>query len=215
MARSPDNPKIYHITPVKNLPSMAADGCIWSDVQRLQRGLAAELVGLTDIKQVRLTKPVPCCPGTTVGQYAPFYLCPRSVMLYILHMGNYQGLTYKEGQRPIVHLEADMRAAVIWARRVGKPWAFTDANARAGYANFYADLADLDKVDWAAVDSRVFRDPAVKDHKQAEFLMHDSFPWELVERIGVIDERVKTKVETAINSARHKPLVTIEQGWYY
>jgi hypothetical protein len=45
--------------------------------------------------------------------------------------------------------------------------------------------------------------------------MHDSFPWELVERIGVIDERVKTKVETAINSARHKPLVTIEQGWYY
>jgi hypothetical protein len=55
----------------------------------------------------------------------------------------------------------------------------------------------------------------VKEGKQAEFLMYDSFPWELIERIGVIDARAKAQVELGIASADHKPLVTVEPGWYY
>lgn len=215
MSEPPDNPKIYHITHVDNLSSIVADGCIWSDVQRLDQGLSAELVGLTNIKQVRLTKPVPCRPGTTVGQYAPFYLCPRSVMLYILYRGTYPGLTYREGQRPIVHVEADMRAAVAWARQMGRAWAFTDMNARSGYAKFFEDLGELDKIDWEAVHSHDFRDSIVQDHKQAEFLMHESFPWELIEHIGVVNSRMKTQAEEAIESADHKPLVNVEPNWYY
>ena len=215
MSEPPDNPKIYHITHVDNLSGIVADGCIWSDVERLDQELNTELVGLTDIKQARLTKPVPCCPGTTVGQYTPFYLCPRSVMLYILHMDNYPGLTYHEGQRPIVHIEADMRAAVLWAKQRGRIWAFTDVNARASYANFFKDLGDLGRINWEAVQSRSFRDADVKDGKQAEFLMHESFPWELVERIGVVDSQIKARAEEAIDAADHKPLVNVEREWYY
>ena len=215
MSEPPDNPKIYHITHVDNLSSIVADGCIWSDMHRIDQELNTELVGLANIKQVRLMKPVPCCPGTTVGQYAPFYLCPRSVMLYILHMGNYSELTYRGGQRPIVHIEADMRVAVAWARQTGRAWAFTDENARASYANFFNDLGDLDKIDWEAVASVDFRSMKVKEGKQAEFLMHESFPWELVERIGVLDSPMIARAEEAIDAAVHKPLVNVEREWYY
>ncbi len=53
---------------------------------------------------------VKCHPGTKVGEYVPFYFCPRSVMLYILYMGNHPELGYRGGQAPIVHLSASRYA---------------------------------------------------------------------------------------------------------
>jgi len=55
----------------------------------------------------------------------------------------------------------------------------------------------------------------VKDGKQAEFLMYESFPWELVERIGVVDSPRKVGAEEVICSVVHKPLVNVESEWYY
>jgi hypothetical protein len=45
------------------------------------------------------------------------------------------------------------------------------------YAEFYNNISDLDKINWDAVVSDDFTSPSVKDGKQAEFLMHRSFPW--------------------------------------
>ncbi len=45
----------------------------------------------------------------------PFYFCPRSVMLYLIHQANYPELEYRGGQQSIVNLQADLKAAVDWA----------------------------------------------------------------------------------------------------
>jgi len=66
-----------------------------------------------------------------VGQYVPFYFCPRSVMLYILHMGNNPGLTYHGGQSPIVHLQADLGTVLDWVETEDRRWAFSKGNAGA------------------------------------------------------------------------------------
>ena len=98
-------PRIYHITHVDNLPSIIECGRLWSDAERIRQGLTHENVGLTEIKESRLReRPVHCYPTTMVGDYVPFYFCPRSIMLYLLHRGNREGLSYTGGQRPIVHL---------------------------------------------------------------------------------------------------------------
>jgi len=60
-----------------------------------------------------------------------------------------------------------------------------------------------------------FRDPVVKEGKQAEFLMYESFPWELIEHIGTMDPGMKVQTEQAIRSAGHKPLVNVRRRWYY
>jgi hypothetical protein len=49
---------------------------------------------------------VKCHPGTCVGEYVPFYFCPRSVMLYVINKGNHLDLQFRDGQSGIVHLEA-------------------------------------------------------------------------------------------------------------
>jgi len=145
----------------------------------------------------------------------PFSFCPRSVMLYILFAGNRPDLSYGGGQGPIIHLQADLMATVQWANGYGVHWAFTDRNAGTRYTSFYADLSRLDKVNWEAVQATDFRDSVIKDGKQAEFLVHESLPWELIERIGVIDSAMVERVERLAGSANHHPVVAVERKWYF
>lgn len=97
----PQRPKIYHITHINNLPSVV-DAVLWSDADRVRQGLNCEVIGMNEIKRRRLEElNVDCHPDTKVGDYVPFYFCPRSIMLYLLHMGNHPDLSYLGGQRPI------------------------------------------------------------------------------------------------------------------
>jgi len=147
MSRPPVRPKIYHITHGKNLRRIIADGCLWSDAEMVARGGPEQSIGMTRVKDDRLNKSLGAChPETTVGQYVPFNFCYRSVMLYILHKANHPDITYREGQRFILHLEADLYEAVAWANGEQRPWAFTDGNARTIYSQAYRDLARLDQL---------------------------------------------------------------------
>ncbi len=171
---------------------------------------------MSQIKKRRLEQiEVDCHVGTKVGQYVPFYFCPRSIMLFILHMGNHPDLNYTEGQDPIVHLQADLNTTIQWADKNNVRWAFSDGNAGAFVASFFNRVADLDEVDWAAVASTDFRDAKVKEGKQAEFLLFDEFPWDLVEAVGVRTAQMLASVRKAISGANHQPSVSVKPSWYY
>lgn len=216
MPGPPPRPKIYHITHVWNLPQIVKAGRIWSDAKRIELGLQSEIVGMAEIKKRRLEElDVKCHPGTKVGQYVPFYFYPRSIMLYILHKGNHPDLKYREGQEPIVHLQADLYEVVSYATRQGVRWAFSNTNAGAKYADFYASLDRLAEVNWTAVEATDFRNPLIKDGKQAEFLLFESFPWLLVEKIGVASQVVLKKVQQTLADVAHKPRASTEHGWYF
>jgi len=216
MSAPPVNAKICHITHVNNLPGIIQAGGLWSDAKRIELGLGTSLIGMSRIKQRRLTDiEVSCYPGTLVGQYVPFFYCTRSIMLYILHRGNHVDIDYCEGQRPIVHLVAGLEASLQWATDQGVPWALSPTNASARYTSFYNQRDDFHRIDWQAVANRDFRDPAVKEAKQAEFLMFDWFPWSLVEHVGVFDQNIEQIASQHIAASAHQPPVRVENGWYY
>ncbi|MDI6750467.1 MAG: DUF4433 domain-containing protein [Rhodocyclaceae bacterium] len=75
------------------------------------------------------------------------------------------------------------------------------------------DLARLDEVDWAAVQARDWRQ--CKEGKQAEFLLEHSFPWHLIERIGVLNRTIYQHVVNALPVNGHRPTVEIRPDWYY
>lgn len=54
-----------------------------------------------------------------------------------------------------------------------------------------------------------------KRRRQAEFLVHNFFPWELVTKIGVIDAAVAEQVSGILQGAEHRPAVVVESSWYY
>jgi hypothetical protein len=216
MMTPPQQPKIYHITHIDNLPGIIQNGHILSDARRIEIGLTCNLIGMSTIKKRRLEEiEITCHAGTRVGEYVPFYFCPRSIMLFILHKGNHPDLQYSGGQTPIVHLQADLHATVAWAAQYNTRWAFSDRNAGAYFADFFNNLDDLDKVNWEAVASTDFRDMQVKEGKQAEFLVYEAFPWTLVEKIGVLNARIQARVQEILRNAGHKPSLSVEPSWYY
>lgn len=222
MSTPPANPCIYHITHVANLPDILATGELLSDAAILTAGGPKATIGMGKIKQRRLSLPIPCHPGLNVGDCVPFYFCPRSVMLYVIHCANHRDLTYRGGQDPIVHLEVELQAAVRWANAQSRRWAFSLSNAGASYAQFRDDLAHLGHIDWYAVTSTSFgggsvspSGQAVKEGKQAEFLVEDGLPWALVQRIGVHSTGTAAQVHNALVAASHKPTVQVQPSWYF
>jgi hypothetical protein len=215
MPTPPAQPKIYHITHVDNLPSIIREGGLRPDSTIIARGGPSTTIGMASIKQRRLTLPVDCHPGDHVGDYVPFYFCPRSVMLYLIHKANHPELPYKGGQGPIVHLEADMDAVVEWARSKGRRWAFSTSNAGTYYTQFRKSLAELSEINWPAVAAMDFRSSDVKEGKQAEFLLHGGFPWQLVSRIGIYSQGIAARAHAALDAALHRPIIEVRSDWYF
>ena len=214
----PTEPKIYHIVHFDRLTSIVADGHIWCDAKVARDGAPGTTIGKSDIKQRRLGLRISSHPGLRVGDCAPFYFCPRSVMLYLIYRANHPELAYRGGQGPIVHLEADLRQSVAWADDNDRRWAFTSSNAGSYYFRDYADLSHRDKLDWDAIQASQWRGEGVEDKmegKQAEFLMEWSFPWELVPRVGVRSAAIRDRVIPIVQSSAHRPDVVVKRSWYY
>ena len=214
----PLDPQIYHIVHVDRLPSIIADGSLWCDSEIGRRAALSQATGTTigmhSIKDRRLNElRLTSHPDLFVGQCVPFYFCPRSIMLYLIHRGNHAELAYRGGQGPIVHLEADLKHTVAWAERNARRWAFTLSNAGARYFEDRTDLGQLGDIDWNAIAARDWRN--CKEGKQAEFLVERSFAWELVSRVGVFSERFHNQVRWDVQKAAHKPHVEIKRDWYY
>jgi len=140
-------------------------------------------------------------------------------MLYLIYCRNHGELSFRGGQDPIIHLESDLRDAIAWATEKGRRWAFTLSNAGAYYFEDRSDLDQLDEINWDAVGAKRWSGPhissQVKEGKQAEFLVERSFPWHLVERIGVCTRAVAQQVASAYEGTRHRPPVEVRSDWYY
>jgi len=210
----PRQPKLYHIVHWNRLSSIVGDGYLYCDAHFAGKGPQAGTgIGMPKIKQRRLSKTLASHPNLCVGQCVPFYFCSRSVMLYLIHQGNNPDLQFKDGQEPIVHLEADMHAVVRWANTNARKWAFTLTNAGSTFFEDRSNLECLDEVDWKAVEARDWR--SCKDGKQAEFLVQECFPWHLVERIGVENKTTYREVVNILPTAGHRPAVEVIPAWYY
>ena len=210
----PAQPKLYHIAHVDRLSSIVADQCLWCDREVLRRAPSGTTIGMNEIKQRRLNElRLSSHPALYVGDCVPFYFCPRSVMLYLIHQGNHPELIYRGGQGPIIHFEADLHSVVAWANAKGRRWAFTLSNAGARYFEDRRDLADLNQIDWNAVQAKNWSQ--CKEGKQAEFLLEQKFPWHLIERIGVHSRTTYQLAANALPASGHRPVVEIRREWYY
>lgn len=115
-------------------------------------------------------------------------------MLYVISRQNRSHMTYVGGRDSVVHLELDLRSVIMNADLRGAQWALTTINAAASCVEFFTQLADLERLDWSAVNADNWVDPEVKEAKQAEFLVYREVPVELLVRIGVNSVEVQQQV---------------------
>jgi hypothetical protein len=202
----PTDPLIFHITHVENLAGILREGGLWSDAQRIARKLVTANIGYTHIKNRRLSRPVPTTGGGMLGEYVPFNFCERSVMLLAVHGGHKD---YSGGQEGIVHLVSCVSRAIA----VGRPWAFTDRHAELAHALYYEDLRRLTEVRWDVMPLKWWS--AVKEERQAEFLVRDFFPWACVTEIVCATDATAQRAAQLLVGAGYQPPVVVRPGWYY
>lgn len=212
---------IYHITHFDNLSTILKRGGLVCDAESARRGLCKQSIAHASIKERRASTFVTQRDGSAVGaggmlaDYVPFYFAVRSPMLYAIHKGAVAD--YTGGQASVVYLVSSVEAVA----QTDLSWCFTDGHAVEGMTEFYGSLADLAKIDQKAVQTWrwggkwLLQDPDVKRRKQAEFLVHQRFPWELISEIGVYEGGIRGRVEDLLDSVTHRPRVAIRTDWYY
>jgi hypothetical protein len=209
-------PKIYHILHVDLLPSVIADGFLYSDAIINRRDPGGTVIGMGEIKRRRLeVLTLASHPGLYVGECVPFYFCPRSIMLFLIYKRNHPNLDYTGGQGPVVHLEFDLHTVANWADGQTRRRAITKGNAGSCYFEDSGSLEYLNELNWSAIQARQWNESAIKEHKQSEFLVEEQVAWHLVERIGVQNQGTRERVEAFLASSRHRPPVGIQSSWYY
>lgn len=179
-------------------------------------GLNCKTIHNEEIQQERHIRKIPCGPRGSIHDYVPFYFGYLSPMLFQLKTGRVAG--YTEGQEPLIYLVSKAQAV----QKHGVGFVFSDGHGIAAFTNWFDDLKDLDQVDWNMVYKRYWADDPEVDmdrqrRKQAEFLVHKYLDWSLIHEIGVIDKRMKDKVETVLAgfpSDMHRQ-VKIRNDWYY
>ena len=173
------------------------------------KGLEKRAAVHFDIMAKRQQTAVYIPPGGCVADYVPFYFGPCSPMLYAINGGKVEGC---RNQREMVYLVSD--AETVEQANLG--FVFTDGHAIMRYVLQYNCLADLPKVPWSVIQAKYWNNfPDGRCRRQAEFLVKDRFPLELVREIGVMDETMRQRVEAVVAPTRFKPLIRARREWYF
>jgi hypothetical protein len=205
--------RLFRIVHTDNLGSIIEANGIAAPNQPRSTGARYVAIHNLSVQDRRAHTPVPCGPGGVVHDYVAFYFTSLSPMLYANHMGPTGDNA--QGQAPIICLVAHVEKLVAGGAR----YVFTDGHAIMRLSNFYADLADLDKVPWEVIEAPFWDEhPDGRRLRQAEFLVQGFVPWDQIQGIAVIDPSILRRVEAILDSCEplaDRPPVRVVRRWYF
>lgn len=204
---------IYHITHCSNIDSILQAGELKCCSSIHQQSVNYKSIANQNIQDRRSTFPVPIYPHGVVHDYVPFYFAPRSPMLYAIHKGNVEG--YEGGQSDVIYLVTSVQRI----SQQGYSYVFTDGHAIMAFSEYYNELGDLDKIDWAVMRNRFWADTSDdsdrKRRRQAEFLVYKSLNIIDIEIFITSNTQVQNNILSKLRSVGHNIPVDININWYY
>jgi hypothetical protein len=220
----PNPLRIFHITAIPNLVSITKFKALHANTLLDKRKIGYENIAYQGAQGKRATKMVAKPPGGVIHDYVPFYFAPRSPMLYTINNGNVPDCPHR--QPDIVHLMTTVE--IVIANKL--PYVFYDYNATLGIATCYNDVDDLDKIEWdlfheaPRIDGyckywhSVVNNPRYilrQETRQAEFLVHKSFPLKLMIGVGAYNEAKAAEVREIFDNAGIEVPVEAKPEWYF
>lgn len=206
----PESAHIFRITHVRNVPWILDHGlhCKNSGVQDPN----FISIGLADLIQKRTSRLVPNGPGGSLSDYVPFYFTPFSIMMYKINTGN--GVTGRENREIAILVTSLPRL-----QEQGIRFVYTNAHAYLNEADYFEDLADLNRVDWDLLRSRNFKrdpeDPGKVGRYQAEALVYLEVPVAALLGIACYDNTSKQQLEAEVQSRGLSIPVKTLPEWYF
>ncbi|MEQ9245541.1 MAG: DUF4433 domain-containing protein [Nitratireductor sp.] len=208
---SPERGLLFRITHIDNLPWLLANGLHCANGAADPNFVS---IGNPDLIGKRAHRQVPIEPGGTLADYVPFYLTPKSPMLFNINTG-YNGIVRRSNQE-IVILVSSCKAM----SNNGVSMLFTDRHAYTATAAWSGDHADLSAmIDWDILCRHDFaRDDSYPDKMeryQAEALAHRHVPPTALLGIGCVSEPVKATLEANAQATGRTLKVVVRPEWYF
>lgn len=171
-------------------------------------------IGNPEIIDVRDTTAVKFAGYGNIGDYVPFYLTPRSIMLFNIVTGYYAPKVPQRSKAEILVLRCKMDVLAKLPQ-----WFFTNGQANDDETEHFNDLARLDQIDWTSIQGSNFKN-STEDYDrsrryQAEFLVRDIVPVEYIEVIIVYNEDMLAKVQQLVAVAGLKIPVRIHKPYLF
>ena len=209
------NPILYRMTHIDNIEHILTYGITHKNSERANPNYKP--IGDGEVISVRDHTPVPeeISLGGVLGDYIPFYFCPRSPMHYVIYKG-YNSVG-KVSESNIVYLISDVDSIV----EAELPFIFTNGHAVSDLTLFFSS-DETDKfrtLDWEVICNNYWRDteedPDRKRRKEAEFLIKRDVPVGCIIGLAVYNEEAKNRMEKLITSLGIDIRVAIRKNFYY
>lgn len=187
---------LYHITHIENLPNIIDHGLL-SHYQSYDENLNITDISISAVNE-RRNRNDPLY-NRNLHEYVPLYFNPKNPMLFVR----------RSIQENIVILCID--PIIVHETE----YLFTDGNAASTSTNFYNEIRDLQKLNWACINGRYWND--FIDGRRircAEILIYPMIVMDYLKRIICYDNKYENIINTMIINNRNIELV-VDQEYYF
>lgn len=220
----PNPLRLFHITPICNLASIAKSKKLYSNSGLLKKKIQHGNIAYQGAQGKRATKIVTRAPAGVIHDYVPFYFAPRSPMLFTINEGNVPDCPHR--QQDIIHLVTSVDAVIS----SGLPYVFYNYNATLDIANCYNNVKHLDEIDWDLFHetprldgyckywNSVLSNPRYvlrQETRQAEFLIYGSVPLKVIAVVGAYDKTKVDQVREILDGTGVDLEVEDKPDWYF
>jgi hypothetical protein len=195
-----------------NLAHILKHGLVNKDHEKADGNFVS--IGNLEIIDVRSSTKVNIEGYGFIGEYVPFYLTPRSIMLFNIITGHYAPKVPRRSKDELVVIRC-----LIGTLAQQPKWFFTDGQANDGETTHFDDLKYLNKIDWDSIQNSNFSksdgDYDRQRRYQAEFLVHKTVPASYIESISVYNEKMKSWAERQVNKAGIDIPIFIHKPYFF
>jgi hypothetical protein len=208
---TPENAFIFRIIHRDNMPWIIENGIHCRKSTMLDPNYVN--IGNSELIDRRSHRIVPHPPGGTLSDYVPFYFTPFSPMLLNIRTG-WGGITKRENDEIVIVV-----SSLHKLRRDKIPFLFTDRHAYLEAAQYLADLAQLDRIDWEHLQKRDFKrdvnDLDKVERYQAEALVHKHLPVGNLSGIVCYSDSVAVSLNALMKQRGMTTSVVVRPSWYF
>lgn len=191
--------KVYRITHIENVPHILQNGITHRNSPNHNQNFVSigdiSLINIRDNKQIRVDNGDFLdfnAPSITLGNFIPFYFGVKMPMLYVIQNGGNFVINSTPASK-IVYMVCSVSQLI---KKEGDYY-FSDGHATDNLTTFYdknriEDLPEI--IDWKAVKESYWGGQDnlnLKRKKQAEFLVSEDIPPNLIFGFGCYDEAAK------------------------
>jgi hypothetical protein len=195
--------RIYHLTHVRNLPSILADGAVMAGVK------AAVDISPPEARAERAVTDIPGVPDALLTEFVPFFLSPNAQLWQSIRAQE----PHPRVSRDILGADAaDFVLLVSTVRELedtGREFVVADGNSEGSLTRYGITVDAAERL-----LRRLRADPEERALLEAELLVRDSLPLGSVSLIGVAHDKVRATVRDLLQASRFSPKVAVYPPWF-